>query len=98
MERRRENRVFIKAPGTYRGADGVRHAMLFSQISANGCRIVEHGCALAPGDRIEIALGLIDGVTAIVRWCGENMAGVEFDEPLDQPIVEFFADHCGQSE
>lgn len=101
MERRRESRLFINAPGTYRaiGADssGKTHAMFFSQISASGCRIAEEGCALEPGDRIEIALGPVDEVTATVRWARDNLAGVEFDEPLDAPIVEFFAAHCGKS-
>lgn len=95
MERRRESRLFVNAPGTYRLAGGEPRTMSFSQISANGCRIVEHGCKLAEGDRIEIALGPVDGVTATVRWCADDMAGVQFDEALDPLIVDFFAAHCG---
>lgn len=98
MERRRESRLFIKAPGTYRQAGGEPRAMHFSQISGNGCRIVENGCVLSEGDRIELALGPVDELMATVRWRGPDMAGIEFDEALDPLIVEFFAAHCGTSD
>lgn len=95
MERRRENRLFVEVPGTYRASTAQTHEIMFDRISANGCRLNHVEPHLAVGDVIELNLGPIGPIPATIRWHRDAMAGVEFHEPLEPAIVDFFAAFCG---
>ena len=91
MERRREQRFNVELPAMlHRGEDEPR-SVLFSQISANGCRLTIGTLNLAVGDAVELYLGPIGPCIAKVRWSRDRMAGVEFDTALEPAIVSYFA-------
>lgn len=97
MERRRENRLFVEVPGTYEeSCDPTRsHHIVFSAISANGCRLNKVAPHIGVGDVIALNLGPIGPIEATVRWRNADQAGVEFRDALDPAIVDFFAAYCG---
>lgn len=95
VDRRRESRLFVEVPGSYR-EDGVpARDMVFGAISCNGCRINRIAPYLGVGDIIALNLGPIGPIKATIRWRRNGQAGVEFHERLDPAIVDFFAAYCG---
>lgn len=95
MERRRENRMFVEVPGSYQEADADQCDIVFSAISANGCRLNHVGPHIGVGAVIAVNLGPIGPLQATIRWRHESSAGVEFHEPIEPAIVDFFAAFCG---
>ena len=95
MDRRRESRLFVEVSGSYRDGAGEPLEITFGQISVSGCRLKHVAAHLAVGDTIELSLGPIGPVNATIRWRRDDLAGVEFREPLEAAIVAFFAAHCG---
>jgi hypothetical protein len=97
MERRRESRLFVEVPGSYQeaGAATREFDILFDQISANGCRLNRVAPHMGVGDVIALHLGPIGPLAGTIRWRRDNTAGVEFHEPLEPAIVDFFAAFCG---
>lgn len=95
MERRRESRLFVELPGSYRQRGSEAYDIIFGQISANGCSLSHVRPNLVTGDTIHLSLGPMAPIGATVRWRSEDKAGVEFDEPLEAFIVEHFAAFCG---
>lgn len=91
MERRREKRFNVELPATFRLKDAEARNAFFSQISANGCRLVIGSQELAAGDIVELFLGPIGPCMATVRWSRDRMAGVEFEAALDAAVVSYFA-------
>ncbi|MCB2061656.1 MAG: PilZ domain-containing protein [Novosphingobium sp.] len=90
MDRRREARIPVELPGTYR-MDGKLCQMFYSQISSQGCRLsgLEH--SFGENDTIEVSLGPIGPIDATVRWADDGTVGVEFDAALEAEVVSFFA-------
>jgi hypothetical protein len=96
IERRRESRLLVEVPGAYREGDAAREVeIVFSQISASGCRLSHVAPHLEVGEVIALRLGPIGPVAATIRWRRDAMAGAEFREPLESEIVDFFAAYCG---
>ena len=95
MDRRRESRLFVEVTGSYREGDGPTRDISFGHISVSGCRLNQLEPHLKVGDLISLCLGPIGPIDATIRWRRENLAGVEFSEPLDSALVAFFAAHCG---
>jgi hypothetical protein len=95
MERRRESRLFVEVPGTYQAGTAHAREIVFDRISASGCRLNHVEPHLCVGNVIELNLGQIGPLTATIRWRRETMAGVEFHDPLEPAIVNFFAAFCG---
>jgi hypothetical protein len=97
VERRRENRLFVEVPGSYQEADAELRNIMFSAISASGCRLNHVEPHIGVGDVIAVNLGPIGPLQATVRWRHESSAGVEFHEPLEFAIADFFAAYCGNA-
>ena len=95
MDRRRESRLFVEVPGSYQAVDAVQRDIVFSAISANGCRLNHVAPQIGVGDVIAVNLGPIGPLKATVRWRRESSAGVRFHETLETAIVDFFAAYCG---
>ena len=90
MDRRREPRIPVELPGSYR-TDGKLCRMFYSQISSHGCRLSELEHCFEPGDMIEVSLGPIGPIEATVRWARDHAVGVEFQVPLEEEVVAYFA-------
>jgi hypothetical protein len=91
MERRKETRLAVELPGSYRTAGGSPHSIFFSQLSSRGCRVTAAELGLSKNDPVKLHLGPIGPITADVRWVGKGAAGVEFREALDAAVVGYFA-------
>lgn len=95
MNRRTESRLFVEVPGSYQAGNAAPCHIVFSAISANGCRLNHIAPHMRVGDVIALYLGPIGPVKATIRWRGDSSAGVEFHEPLEDAVVDFFATYCG---
>jgi hypothetical protein len=95
VDRRRESRLFVEVPGSYHQFDEHLRDIVFSEISANGCRLSQVEPHLGTGAVIALNLGPIGPLRATIRWRSGPLAGVEFHEPLEPAIVDFFAAFCG---
>ncbi len=95
MDRRRERRLFVEVPGSYLADDAAQHEIVFNAISVTGCRLNYVEPHIAVGHVIAVHLGPIGPLLATVRWREDDRAGVEFHEPLEPAIVDYFAAFCG---
>lgn len=90
MERRSERRLAIYLPGSYRSMGGMTQDMSFSEISSTGCRVMADRGDFKEGETLELFLGPVGPIGGTVRWTKGDMAGVQFDAPLDAAIVGYF--------
>jgi hypothetical protein len=95
MDKRRESRLFVEVPGSYKAADAEQCDIVFSAISSNGCRLNHVAPDIGVGDIVSVNLGPIGPLKSTVRWRHESSAGVQFHETLEMAIVDFFAAYCG---
>jgi hypothetical protein len=75
-----------------RTQSGLRDNAQISDISPQGCCVTTHSLAVSPGMRVVIRPQGLEGLTGSVRWTEGHSAGVEFDAPLYEPVV----DHLSQ--
>ena len=97
MQKRKDGRLGVQLPGSYRTGDQLPRHVFISQLSANGCRLYEDAAALEIGDHLELSLGAVETLNATVKWKKESMIGVEFQTPLDDIVVQFFAAYCSNA-
>jgi len=71
--------------------------VFFSKLSANGCQLIDCGSPLVPGEAIELSLGEIETIAATVRWVQDPIVGVQFDTPLDDFLIDFFAAYISKA-
>ena len=95
MDRRRESRLFVEVPGSYQHEEAEQQDIMFGAISAHGCRLNRVDPNLEVGNVIALHLGPIGPLKATIRWHRDGRAGVEFHEPLERAVVDYFAAFCG---
>lgn len=91
VQRRAERRP-VEMPASCRTQSGLRDEGLISDISPQGCRLAARTLAMRVGLRVVIRPPGLEGIPGIVRWFDGHYAGVEFDAPLYEPVV----DHLSQ--
>jgi hypothetical protein len=89
---RRAERRPVMMPTLCRTQSGLRDNARISDISPQGCCLATHSLAFSPGMRVVIRPQGLEGITGTVRWTEGYSAGVEFDAPLYEPVV----DHLSQ--
>lgn len=77
---------------TCRTQSGMRDNAFISDISPHGCRLATSTLAVRIGLRIVIRPQGLEGLGGVVRWIEGQHAGIEFDTPLYEPVV----DHLSQ--
>jgi hypothetical protein len=77
---------------TCRTQSGLRDNAYISDISPFGCRLTIKTLAVRIGLRVVIRPQGLEGVSGVVRWIEGQNAGLEFDAPLYEPVV----DHLSQ--
>jgi hypothetical protein len=97
MERRRECRHAVELPGSYRSRGLPSRFVFFSKLSANGCQLLDCDSPLVPGDSIQLSLGQIETAAATVKWIHDPIVGVQFDTPLDDFLIDFFAAYISKA-
>lgn len=71
-----------------RTQSGLRDSAQISDISPQGCCLTMDSLAVRPGARVVIRPQGLEGFTGVVRWTAGHDAGVEFDTPLYEPVVD----------
>jgi hypothetical protein len=85
---RRVPRRAVSLPATCRTQSGLRDNARIADISPHGCRLRADTLAMRVGARIVIRPQGLEGVSGLVRWIDGKYAGIEFDTPLYQPVVD----------
>lgn len=89
---RRAQRRRVMMTATCRTQSGLRDNAYISDISPFGCRLTIKTLAVRIGLRVVIRPQGLEGVSGVVRWIEGQNAGLEFDAPLYEPVV----DHLSQ--
>lgn len=85
---RKVERVPVALAARCRTMGGMRDEAYLCDISTHGCRIVTRSLYLSVGMRVTIKPEGMEAIGGVVRWLGQDGAGVEFDNPLYGPVVE----------
>lgn len=86
-DQRRFVRVGVSVPAGLRAAERPFSACTVVDLSPNGCGI-EIQSHVDTGARVWIALPNLESWPARVRWAEGGRAGLEFDRPLHQAVVD----------
>ena len=82
-------------PAKFRTQSGLRGEARISNISAQGCCMTPKAVLLHVDARVVIRPVGMEGLTGVVRWTDGHRAGVEFDSPLYEPVVDHLAECYG---
>lgn len=85
---RKVERIPVALAARCRTMGGMRDEAYLCDISTHGCRIVTRSLYLSVGMRVTIKPDGLEAFSGVVRWLGQDGAGVEFDNPLYGPVVE----------
>lgn len=83
-----KHRRSISLAAQCRTQSGLRDRGEISDISAQGCCLRVRGLLFRVGTRVVVRPEGLEGLTGVVRWVDGDFAGVEFDRPIYQPVVD----------
>ena len=89
QDQRRFARVGVSVPAGLRAPERPFSACTVIDLSPYGCGI-EIPSHVEEGARVWLALPSLESWPARVRWAGDGRAGLEFDRPLHQAVVDRF--------
>lgn len=87
-ERRRADRQLSILSVRCRVGQGMSPQVWVTELSTLGCKLVIRTGALSQGQRVVIKPKDIEGLAGVVKWVADINAGIEFDQPLHQAIVD----------
>jgi hypothetical protein len=87
-EARRSRRLTMAMPARCRTLGGFVDDVVIRDLSPHGCRVVSQALTLHPGARVVLRPTGIEGLCGEVRWVSGHQAGIEFERPLYEPVVE----------
>jgi hypothetical protein len=87
-EHRRSRRLTLAMPARCRSLQGFGDDVVIRDISSHGCRIISHGISVRAGSRVVLRPVGLEGLCGEVRWVSGHQAGIEFERPLYEPVVE----------
>jgi hypothetical protein len=88
MEDRRDQRHGMIVNARYRTGSGMPMDVVLHDLSKSGCRIHDRLGRLRVDQFLTIRIGPIGPIDAHVRWLDERVAGIEFDLPLNEAVLE----------
>lgn len=88
---RRCERRPIVLPARCRSRTGFVNHVVITDLSPDGCRIEGRGLTLIADDLVTLRPEGLESVVGVVRWYGNRQAGIEFQQPLYQPVVDHLA-------
>lgn len=93
-EKRYEDRLQIRMPGTRRTKGGRRSPVLITELSIHGCRLTGGARLLSPQEQVLIKLDNRDFLEARVAWTDGDTAGLNWTRALHPAILDhIFAHH-----
>jgi hypothetical protein len=87
-ERRRTNRQLSILTVRCRVAQGLTPQVWLTDLSTLGCQLVIRAGALKAEQCVVIRPEGMEGIAGKVKWVVDVKAGIEFDRPLHQAIVD----------
>jgi hypothetical protein len=88
IERRRTSRQLSILSVRCRVGHGMSPQVWLTDLSTLGCQLVIRAGALKPDQCVVIRPKGMEGIPGKVKWVVDIKAGVEFDRPLHQAIVD----------
>ena len=82
-------------PAKMRTQSGLRGEARIADISIQGCCMTPKAILLYTDARVVIRPVGMEGLSGVVRWTDGNRAGVEFDAPLYEPVVDHLSERYG---
>jgi hypothetical protein len=87
-EQRGATRFGVVMPARCKSPPGRVERVVVTDLSVTGCRVESASLNLCEGEEIIVRVNGLEGLGGKVRWAGRNAAGIVFDRPLYQPVVE----------
>ncbi len=88
MEERRDERHGITVPGRYRTGSGMAVEVTLRDLSRGGCQIHDRLGRLSVEQFLTIRIGPIGPIDSRVRWLDGRVAGIRFDQPLADSVLD----------
>ena len=85
---RRTPRLRMALPARCRSRTGFGDRVVIADLSTRGCRIDSMGLIAHTGDLVVVRPQGLEGLGGVIRWVKGHSAGIEFDQPLYEPVVE----------
>ena len=98
MEKRREDRHFVRVAGAYRERQGGSRDVWIKDVSETGCRFFDKFSVLKVGTEVSLKLGHIGPLHAHIRWREGSLVGAEFDQPLHEAVLGHIVAFMSQDE
>lgn len=91
MKPRRGDRKSVVLAAQCRTQSGLRDGGSISDISSTGCCVTTTSLFFRVGARVVIRPEGIEGLSGVIRWIDGDRAGIEFDNPIYEPVVDHIA-------
>lgn len=88
---RRAQRRPVALPAQCRTTSGLRDRGEISDISTRGCCIRTETVLLRVGAHVVIRPDGVEALGGRVRWIASDCAGIEFDRPIYDPVIDHLA-------
>lgn len=88
LNKRRSARQPVVMQAECRTQTGMFGRVDIIDLTAEGCRIFAKGLPMRVGQRLRLRPQNFQPIPGIVRWAGNDFAGVEFESALYLPVVE----------
>jgi hypothetical protein len=76
-------------PAQRRTSSGLRDSGQISDISTQGCCVSTGSVPVRVGSHLVIRLKGMEALGGTVRWIARDFAGIEFDNPINGPAVDY---------
>ena len=88
MEERHDERHGLIVNGRYRTGKGMPVDIVLNDLSRSGCQIHDRLGRLEVDQFMTIRIGPIGPIDAHVRWLKGRVAGIQFDPPLNDAVLD----------
>lgn len=88
---RHQKRRPVELPANCRTQGGLRGSGRILDLSPLGCCVSTNGLFVRVGLKVVIRPKGLEGLMGTVRWIEKYRAGIEFDRPLYEPVVDHLA-------
>jgi hypothetical protein len=93
---RDEPRQRVSIEARCRAADREIQDVVVMDLGQSGCRLLGVAAGVTKNDPLQLWLGEAGPIAARLCWAKRGSLGVEFDEPLDQQLVNQLAETAAQ--
>jgi hypothetical protein len=90
-EQRAGERTAVTLDGKCRAGEREIQDVLVLDLGQHGCRLLGVSVGVTKSDPLQLWLGDAGPFAARLKWAKRGSLGVEFDEPLDEHVLERLA-------